>query len=103
MDLTGTDPRFRNLCRVQESFRARLTPKPWRCGWRAPPTGFPREDGEEEDRFAHWLHGYEAACEPFATCRYLETLGDGGVAASFEPLLDVHDTTSRALEELPLA
>src|SRR5579863_4182705 len=26
------DPLYARLCRMQESFRARLTPKPWRCG-----------------------------------------------------------------------
>lgn len=103
MEATGTDPRFRHLCRVQESFRARLTPKPWRCGWKAPPTKFPREDAEADDRFAHWLHGYEAASEGFATCRYLETVGSGRVMGPFELLLDVHDGTSRAMEDLPLA
>ena len=27
----GADPLYRVLCRVQKCFRARLTPKPWRC------------------------------------------------------------------------
>lgn len=31
MVATGTDPAFAQLCRAQKSFRARLTPKPWRC------------------------------------------------------------------------
>src|SRR6266545_1040788 len=33
----GADPAFVLLCRVQKSFRARLTPKPWRCGAGRPP------------------------------------------------------------------
>jgi hypothetical protein len=28
----GADPLYRKLCKTQKCFRARLTPKPWRCG-----------------------------------------------------------------------
>ena len=39
----SADPFFVKLCRLQASFRARLTPKPWRCGCALPPASFPRE------------------------------------------------------------
>ena len=42
----GADPAFVQLCRAQKTFRARLTPKPWRCGLQAPSSDFPRQDGE---------------------------------------------------------
>ncbi len=32
-----SDPLYIRLCRAQECFRARLTPKPWRCGIRQSP------------------------------------------------------------------
>ncbi|MEM1059929.1 MAG: hypothetical protein AAGK14_11830, partial [Verrucomicrobiota bacterium] len=41
MDDLGADPLFRQLCRGQESFRARLTPKPWRMGLANPPDRYP--------------------------------------------------------------
>ena len=33
----GADPLYRKLCKAQKCFRARLTPKPWRCGLRRSP------------------------------------------------------------------
>ena len=33
----GADPLYRKLCQAQKCFRARLTPKPWRCGVNAKP------------------------------------------------------------------
>ena len=33
----SADKHFGLLCKVQKSFRARLTPKPWRCGLKVPP------------------------------------------------------------------
>jgi len=32
LEALGCDPLYVRLCRAQQSFRARLTPKPWRCG-----------------------------------------------------------------------
>jgi hypothetical protein len=39
----GADTLYVRLCRLQESFRARLSPKPWRLGMRQPPVEFPFE------------------------------------------------------------
>ena len=43
LEAAGSDPAFTHLCRLQKSFRARLTPKFWRCGpgfWKKPPPIF---------------------------------------------------------------
>jgi hypothetical protein len=37
----GADPLYRKLCQTQKCFRARLTPKPWRCGIRSKPQRWP--------------------------------------------------------------
>ena len=34
-DALGADPLYRQLCKTQKCYRARLTPKPWRCGIRS--------------------------------------------------------------------
>lgn len=39
----GSDPLYIRLCVRQESFRARLSPKPWRIGMRPPAVSFPFE------------------------------------------------------------
>jgi hypothetical protein len=40
----GSDPKYVQLAKAQECFRARLTPKPWRCGVRQSSRVYPRED-----------------------------------------------------------
>lgn len=78
----GADPRYRALCRVQQCFRARLTPKPWRCGVEAPTLRYPFADAGAEAKFAAWLQGYERASGAYAVCEFVEALG----AASFDPV-----------------
>jgi hypothetical protein len=103
MAATGTDVAFMRLCRVQKSFRARLTPKPWRCGVSAPPGEFPREDSGTRARFDDWLARYEQASTGHATCRFLEQVGEGRPLAAIAPLVERHDRVTRANEELKLA
>jgi hypothetical protein len=103
MKATGTDPWFVRLCLAQKSFRARLTPKPWRVGVKAPPGEYPRE-GETSQRFAEWLREYESASRGYATCRFLETVGKGGlVGGEDHGLVELHDRATRADSTLPLA
>jgi hypothetical protein len=103
MKATGTDPAFIRLCQVQKSFRARLTPKPWRCKCRLPPGGHPRTDDATRQRFSAWLSRYESAAAQYATCRYLETVGSGDFHGAAERLVAVHDRIARCDVPLPLA
>jgi len=96
------DPHFVRLCRLQASFRARLTPKPWRCGCAKPPGQHPRSDSAARD-FATWLAAYESASQGFATCRYLETVGSGWERSEAAPVVEEHDRVSKAQSDLPLA
>jgi hypothetical protein len=99
----GADPAFVQLCRAQRSFRARLTPKPWRCGLRAPSSEYPRQDADARREFEAWLAAYERACAERATCAFLEAVGPGRVLADHARVLRVHDTETRAESGLPLA
>jgi hypothetical protein len=103
MEATGTDTSFINLCRAQRSFRARLTPKPWRCRLPLPPGMYPREVPDLQDRFAMWLTEYERNCSGHATCQFLEWIGDEYVHDRIAPVLELHDRVTRANEALPLA
>jgi hypothetical protein len=102
MRAAGADPAFVQLCRVQESFRARLTPKPWRIGQRLPPGQFPRNDPQEA-AFATWLERYERAAAAKATCRFVETVGSGWVHREIAPIVRLHDERTKAESDLPLA
>jgi hypothetical protein len=94
----GADPLYIRLCRAQESFRARLTPKPWRCGAGLPYATFPFLDSQEERRFQQWESAYKAKCGPFATCTYLASLGAERVEAEFDALIRYHDSETRSAE-----
>lgn len=102
MERTGTDPAFTRLCRLQQSFRARLTPKPWRCGCPNPPGEYPRV-AELGARFSGWCERYAAAIAGHATCRFLETVGTRAALPEFAPMLELHDRATRCTEALPLA
>ena len=91
----GSDPRYRALCRVQRCFRARLTPKPWRCGVREPVWPWPFRSREHEQAHADWVRAYERAIEPFAVCDLIEARGpvttDTGAAAAIATVIRAHD------------
>lgn len=103
MRAMGADPAYVKLCRVRSSFRARLTPKPWRIGLPKPPHRFPFESAAEEGEVADWVRRYDAASQGHATCRFVEVVGSGVVHPEIEPLVRLHDEHTRATSGLPLA
>lgn len=103
MTALGCDPRYMQLCRSQKSFRARLTPKPWRCGAPRPPGRWPWEGAEVEARARAWQARYDATCARFATCSSPDLLGNQWVHGDIEPIVRLHDELTRAGSGLPLA
>jgi hypothetical protein len=103
MRQVGADPAFIQLCRIQDSFRARLTPKPWRVGKKAPPGDFPREDQQLQQAFAQWLREYDHAAESRATCQFVETIGSETMHPDVAHIVQLHDERTRATSRLPLA
>jgi hypothetical protein len=103
MDSVGADDAFVRLCSEQNTFRARLTPKPWRCGADQPPNQFPRENAEEENRFIEWLSRYEFACRDRATCQFLGTVGPEETHQRVAPIVEFHDRLTKAFESRELA
>lgn len=99
----GSDPLYIRLCQMQQSFRARLTPKPWRCGVRTPPVSFPYETPQDQARIRDWEARYTWASANYATCRYLATYGGVRIAPEFEDLVYEHDQETKASTQLPLA
>ena len=96
------DPSFVKLCRVQRSFRARLSAKPWRCGSRLPPSRYPRT-AEQTRHFEKWLRGYEEKSRHTAVCRYIGQVGSARTSQAVGPLLRLHDEFTKAHSDLPLA
>jgi hypothetical protein len=99
----GSDPLYIRLCKAQECFRARLTPKPWRCGHCANTIQYPITEPRVAKRFEKWKAQYEARQCQYATCRFLGSLGDGAVHPEVERVLELHDFATRCNEPLELA
>lgn len=100
------DSLYLRLCRTQKSFRARLTPKPWRLGMAAPRVRFPYSDPGESEEMRRWLRRYEKASHNRATARFVRELGSGltEVPAEVEAVVRIHDEITRAHEtQFPLA
>ncbi|MFM7740719.1 MAG: hypothetical protein ACKO9H_15050 [Planctomycetota bacterium] len=103
MKATGTDRCFVRLCRVQKCFRARLTPKPWRCGVPRPWIRYPYRTTEEAEAMKKWIEDYEKQAAHYATCQFIEAVGNPAPVGDEQILLDLHDQITRAESGLPLA
>lgn len=103
MQYLGADPQYRRLCRVQKSFRARLTPKPWRCDLEGPPYRFPWTDPRQEQAVRAWQEKYERATQGFATCCFVQSMGNDEIHADVDPIIRLHDAYTRALAQMSLA
>jgi len=102
-DALGADALYRRLCHTQKCFRARLTPKPWRCGSGNPPCRWPWLNAKVEAKFQAWEARYEKACRDYATCELIATQGSQQVDPRIQTILKVHDETTCADSKLDLA
>ncbi len=96
-----SDRRYRVLCRVQRCFRARLTPKPWRC--RLPLAAQPKR-GIFTRLTGGMGSGGLTNPDYFATCRFLQAVGtDIPVDATARVIWELHDRLTEAVSTKPLA
>jgi hypothetical protein len=101
LERLGADPLYVRLCRSQSCFRARLTPKPWRCGMGRPPGAYPRVDESARQAFEVWASRYDRASQGFAVCRLGDSFGPASVHPEVASVVDWHDRV--ACGEGPLA
>lgn len=99
----GADPLYVRLCKTQQCFRARLTPKPWRIGVKSPRQRWPFADAQQQSQFDTWHANYKAAASKYATCSLVEVLGHPKVHHEIEPLVRLHDEATGVATTLPLA
>ncbi len=102
----GVDPTYARMCRNQNCFRARLTPKPWRLGLprlRPPYSAAWRMEHAELPGRREWIAEYDRASAGHAACRFVETLGHGPIDALAEHVQQLHDLMCQAERDLPLA
>lgn len=96
----NNDPLYSFLCRKQQCFRARLTPKPHRCKFHRPPTKFPRFEPKEIAEFEEWRAKYDDLSKDYASCRFVTEFGSGRL---FRDVIDVHDEICGARSSRKLA
>lgn len=99
----NSDPLYIRLCQAQECFRARLTPKPWRCGIDQPPSSYPWEDSGAENRYRQWEQQYNRTAAQYSTCRFITQLGPATVHPDLEPVLTLHDQIACSKNNVELA
>jgi hypothetical protein len=102
-DRLAADPLYRKLCQNQKCFRARLTPKPWRCGVWGLSVPWPWTHPNSEKRFRAWEQKYLKASEKFSTCTLVTTLGNRDLHPEIAPIIRLHDEKTRIESGLPLA
>jgi hypothetical protein len=99
----GSDPLYRKLTEKQECFRARLTPKPWRCDISRPPNEYPWPDAQAEQEYRQWEEEYDRATQAYTVCRLLETCGSAASNAEIAMILDLHDKLACDMSKTELA
>ena len=92
------DPLYVAICRKQNCFRARLTPKPYRMNMQSYKVQYPT-DGEDVE-FRRWLQDYEYQSRNFSSCRFIEQVGPSQAGTD---AVQVHDDITRATVNLQLA
>ena len=87
----GSDPLYQRLTAKQECFRARLTPKPWRCGCKKPPSLYPWDTPAQERDYRRWQGEYESKARAHATCEFLQSFGRPVADEQIALVLSTHD------------
>ena len=91
----GCDPLFMRLCRTQKSFRARLTPKPWRIGVENPGFRFPYK-ATQAVAAANWRTQYEERSLEWAACAFIATIGRESLCEDARAIVAHHDQATKA-------
>lgn len=86
-----SDPLYRQLTKNQASFRARLTPKPWRFHFSNPPHEYPWQSQQAEQEAQMWVREYESLSRGYKTVDLIETFGARPTHPEIERIIDVHD------------
>jgi hypothetical protein len=102
-DELGSDALYRKLTHKQECFRARLTPKPWRCDCRRPPNRYPWENPKAENAYRKWQQDYERRCKDWGTCHFIEAFGAEASDETIGGIIELHDKTACCGPEVKLA
>ena len=100
----GADPLYARLCQAQGSFRARLSPKPWRIGIRGTPKLTYEKLDQADEATRRWLRGYQNVCRKYSVCALVDHVGNARPPNDDTArLIAMHDEHSGVGKDLPLA
>lgn len=99
----GSDKMYVRLCRNQNCYRARLTPKPFRIGCPRIEGHYPYATPALQDGFRRWLDMYDRNSRDYAVCELLGAEGNSRIHPAIAPVMAEHDDAARVREALPLA
>src|SRR5258706_13968776 len=98
MNEFNCDSLYVAICKKQNCFRARLTPKPYRIKMQAYKVKYPSEDDDIE--FQNWLAAYERESQNFSVCKFVEQTGS---SQSLTDIVRLHDEITGAYINRSLA
>jgi len=103
MQSIDVDPLYLRLTKNQQCFRARLTPKPWRCGADRPGAAFPYHSDQHQQRHQAWIQDYEQKSKPYGTCHLLQEDNPAERTPEAEMVIQLHDRYALVDAATPLA
>ena len=97
------DPNYVRMCKNQNCFRARISPKPWRIGLEALRSGvWPVKEQSMHARNV-WVDEYQTRAEEYASCKFVEQLGSPLTHPKAKHVQSIHDPYCNANLNLEIA
>lgn len=72
----NADYLYEALCRRQNCYRARLTPKPYRIKQKKIRVNYPKRSLEEQENLNSWIRDYDDKSSKYSTCRLVKEFGN---------------------------
>jgi hypothetical protein len=94
----NTDPLYWQLCKKQNCYRARLTPKPYRIKYKSIKIELPISI-ERKEEIKSWDIGYLEKSKNYSVCKYIGTIG----SENLSNLVSLHDKYTGANDNRKLA
>lgn len=94
----NVDPLYWHLCKKQNCYRARLTPKPYRIKYKPIKIKLP-DSLERKEEINSWETGYLKTSQNYSVCKYIKTIGTNNITN----LVSLHDEYTRATSDRNLA
>ncbi|MCH7316089.1 hypothetical protein [Acinetobacter sp. ANC 3882] len=97
------DPNYVRMCKNQNCFRARISPKPWRIGVNRLRLGVWPVSEERLAIRENWVLDYQKRAENYASCKFVAQLGSQTIHAKAKRVQSIHDQYCKSDTRLDIA